>query len=300
VRAIWRARFRHLRLPFNLLLSPMYLWGVWLIGGEPEPLPLVVGYLALHVFLYGGTNALNSYFDRDEGPVGGMWSPPPVDPGLLTFAWWVQGAGFLLALAVGIPFALVYAALFVVATAYSHPRWRWKSHPRAAIATVALGQGGLGTLAGAAAAIATGATGATAAGLASAPVALGMLVAAASITGLYVISQVYQTGEDRRRGDVTYPVLVGPARALRASLLASGVGAAGLLAIVALRVGGVAALGPLLLAVALLFAAIGIATLRWAARFDESDLRGNFRRAMALMASGAFGLIVFLLALLLR
>lgn len=294
--AVWRGRWRHLRLPFNVLLSPMYLWGVWLVGGDPHPGVLLVGYLALHVFLYGGTNALNSYFDRDEGPVGGMWRPPAVDPGLLTFAWWVQGLGVPLAVWVGAPFAATYAALFAVATAYSHPRWRWKSRPRAAIATVALGQGGLGTLAGACAAV--GADLRAWPALQDPRLVLGMLVAAALITGLYVISQVYQTGEDRRRGDVTYPVLVGPRRALRASLAASAVGGVGLLALVIGAAGGVGRAWPALVALAALFAALGASTWRWSTRFDEVDLAGNFRRAMTLMAVGAFGLIAFLALLL--
>ena len=76
-------------------------------------------------------------------------------------------------------------------------------------------------------------------------------------------------------------------------------GGAGLLAIVAGAAGGVGRIWPALLAVAALFAALGASTWRWAARFDEDDLAGNFRRAMTSMAAGAFGLIAFLAGLLL-
>ncbi len=72
---------RHLRLPFNLLLSPIYLWGVLLAGGTLWDPSFWLGYVTLHLFLYGGGTAFNSFYDRDEGPIGGMAHPPPVDRG---------------------------------------------------------------------------------------------------------------------------------------------------------------------------------------------------------------------------
>lgn len=284
---------RHLRLHFNLLLSPIFLWGLYLAGPPWDVPRLLVAYLALHVFLYGGTNALNSYFDRDEGPVGGMWSPPPVDPGLLRWSWWVQGVGALLALWVSVPFAIVYAALFVVATAYSHPRWRWKSDPWAAIATVALGQGGLGALAGVMAARAPEPVGGLWSGGSDAGMGLGLAVATLLIVGLYVVSQAYQTAEDRSRGDRTLPVLIGPGRAIALGTLVSALGGGLLL----LRVGGdVGLLGALPLALLLL--AIGVGQLRWAWSFDETALRFNFGRAMLFLGAGGLGLNLYLLGLL--
>ena len=286
---------RHLRLPFNLLLTPVFAWGVWLGGGVDDPWRLAAAYLALHVFLYGGTNALNSVYDRDEGPIGGMLRPPPVDRGLLPFAWSIQAAGLPLALYVGGPFALTWSALLVVATAYSHPRWRWKADPVAAVAAVALGQGGLGALAGTWAVADRGRGWSVLRDLADPGLLIGLAAAAALITGLYVVSQVYQTGEDRRRGDRTWPVLLGPRRALRWALVASGLGGVVLVATVARTVGGLAVL-PLVL----LLAGLGGAQLRWAATFDEGDVVGNFRRAMTLVAAGGLGLTLYLVWLLAR
>ena len=98
----------------------------------------MAGYLSVHLFLYGGTTAFNSYYDRDEGPVGGMLEPPGVSPGLLPFSLAVQALGLPLALLVGRGFTLAWLLLFLVFTAASTrgcgsrpgppPRWppsRW-------------------------------------------------------------------------------------------------------------------------------------------------------------------------------
>jgi 4-hydroxybenzoate polyprenyltransferase len=292
----WRHPWvRHLRLPFNVLLTPVFAWGVWLGEGELDPWRLALAYLSLHVFLYGGTNALNSYYDRDEGPIGGMLRPPPVDPGLLRWSWAVQAAGLPLAALVGGPFLAVWLALLLVATAYSHPRWRWKADPVAAVAAVALGQGGLGALAGAWAVADRGRGWGVVGDLADPVVLAGLAAAAALITGLYVVSQVYQTGEDRRRGDRTWPVLLGPGPALRWAAVASGLGAAMLVALIA-RDAGLRAALPLVP----LLVGVGVAQLRWADGFEEADVVGNFRRAMALVTIGGLGLTAYLVWLIAR
>jgi len=292
----WRHPWvRHLRLPFNALLSPVFVWGVWLGGGVADPWRLAVAYLSLHVFLYGGTNALNSYYDRDEGPIGGMLRPPPVDRGLLAWAWGVQAAGLPLAATVGGPFLAVWLSLLLVATAYSHPRWRWKARPATAVAAVAWGQGGLGALAGAWAVADRDRGWGVLADLGQPQLWLGLAAAAGLLTGLYVVSQVYQTAEDRRRGDRTWPVLLGPGPALRWAAVASGVGGLVLVTLLGRSVGAAAVL-PLVL----LLGGLGVAQLRWAVGFDETDVEGNFRRAMALVAVGGVGLTLYLAWLLVR
>lgn len=291
----WRHPWvRHLRLPFNLFLSPLFLWGAWwaTAGGAvaPEPLRLTVAWLALHVFLYGGTNALNSYYDRDEGPIGGLFEPPAVDPELLRWAWAVQLAGLPLAAWVGGPFVVVWLALLGIATAYSHPGPRWKARPRAALAAVGFGQGGLGAVAGAVA-VRNGWGEAGALVGAAAPTYL--LVPTLLVLALYVVSQSYQTGEDRRRGDRTLPVLWGTRTALCVAAVVGAVGAAVLVALVAVRSGAAWAT-----AFAVFLGALGAWQLAWAARFDENDVRGSFRTAMRFVAVAGSGLSALLAGLL--
>lgn len=275
---------RHLRLPFNVLLAPIFLWGVLLAGGSVTDPHVWVGFLALHVFLYGGANAFNSYYDRDEGPIGGMLEPPLVDEGLLAFSLGVQAVGLPLAAWVGTPFLIAWLALAAVFTAYSHPAVRWKSRPAAALAAIALGQGGVGFLAG------WWSTGAGWATVLQPEAWWGAAITCLLLTGLYIVTQSYQVQEDRSRGDRTLPVLLGPRRALwlAAGLLAAGGGA---IAIYAGDRFGVA-WGVALLA----GAGIGSAWLVYFAwRFDEDEVAANFRRVMRFAFASSGALIGFLL-----
>lgn len=65
---------RHLRLHFQLLLAPIFLLGYAASGATPN-LSLLFLFLLIHIGLYGGATAYNSYYDRDEGPIGGMKYP---------------------------------------------------------------------------------------------------------------------------------------------------------------------------------------------------------------------------------
>ncbi len=287
----WRHPWvRHLRLRFNLVLSPIYLWGVWLAGGDLGDARVWLGWLSLHVFLYGGTTAFNSFYDRDEGPIAGMRHPAPVDAGLLWWSLGVQAAGLPLALLVGVPFAIAWGVLFVVAAAYSHPRTRLKAHPASAIAAVALGQGGVGFLAGWWAVALPGASVAALLDVARADVAVGALTSALLLAGLYVVSQSYQTTEDRKRGDRTLPVIWGPKRALRRAALVSAAGALLMAWIVGERLHPAWAV---LVGIGAL--AVGVPWWRWAGTFDEADLDGNYRRAMRIAGVGGAALSAFLL-----
>src|ERR1700724_1119894 len=97
-----KSLFIHLRLHFQLLLAPVFLWG-WLVAGGGLNWTVLIGFVALHVFLYSGATAFNSYYDRDVGPVGGLEHPPQVVPALLPFSIAVQAVGWLLALFVNLP-----------------------------------------------------------------------------------------------------------------------------------------------------------------------------------------------------
>jgi 4-hydroxybenzoate polyprenyltransferase len=274
---------RHLRTHFNLLLSPIYLWGVLLAGGTVASLRFWLGYITLHFFLYGGGTAFNSYYDRDEGPIGGMAEPPPVDRGLLWFSLVIQLVGLPLAIAVGAPFTVMWLIICVLMILYSHPLVRLKSNSVAALLAVAIGQGAVGFAAGWFAVRTEWNS------LLEADALWGMLTTALIVTGLYIITQSYQTKEDSVRGDKTLPVLLGARNALLVSLLILGIGGGIMVQYLWGRFGAGWAV-----ALGAFFALVGIAQLRWALSFDESKVMMNYRTSMrfASLSSGVLSLFL--------
>lgn len=211
--------WKHLRVPFQLSLSPLFLWGFFLANGTPSR-GMALGFAAFHFCLYTGITAYNSAYDRDEGPVGGMLKPPPVPKYLLLFSLLMQLLGAILALTVNQAFFFVYAVIVVLGIAYSHPRIRWKADPILSALTVFFGQGIGGFLAGWTAAIGGFIA------LSSERAVLGMASAALTTLGLYPLTQVYQIEEDTQRGDHTIAVVLGAGRALWfgwCSLLLAGI-----------------------------------------------------------------------------
>lgn len=156
------------------------------------------------VFLNGGTLAINSVFDRDEGDIGYLNAPPPLPRYLLHFSVALLVGGQVLALRLPLGFQIAYAICFVLSVLYSVPPFRFK-----AVAGVdwVINMWGFGTLTPYAAWAATGR-----------PLDLGhgvvLLAFCPLFAGLYPLTQLYQFDEDRRRGDRTLALILG----MRASL----------------------------------------------------------------------------------
>jgi 1,4-dihydroxy-2-naphthoate octaprenyltransferase len=236
----------------------------YMLGGASISTRAAVGFASFHIFLYGGLTAYNSYYDRDEGPVGGLRSPPPVIPFLLPFSLLVQLVGLALAIVVGFWFSALYVAVMLLSVAYSHPRFRWKARAVVSLWTVALGQGAVGYLGG------------WLCGdepphslLAANPL-LGLSVATLSAVGLYPLTQIYQIDEDRARGDRTFAVEFGADPSFKFALAC--IMFAGLcITWLGLRLFG--GLDALLLGSA--YAGLFVVIERWRRRF-RSDVESNF------------------------
>jgi 4-hydroxybenzoate polyprenyltransferase len=273
----------HLRLHFQLLLAPVFLWG-WLVAGGGLGWSVVLAFVALHVFLYAGATAFNSYYDRDEGPVGGLEHPPPVSPALLPVALGMKGIGALPAALVNLPFLAVYLAFAGLSLAYSHPRVRLKAHTWGSLLTVGFGQGVLAFL---------GAWAAVRGDLASAlsvDGALGALAATLLILAIYPLTQLYQVDEDRARGDRTVAVAWGPRGCFVFAETCVIVGGTVMLAALWRRFG--------LLDVLLVGLGLGVqflALVWWAGRYDARQTLANYRRVMRLNTLSAGGLSLYLL-----
>jgi len=160
------------------------------------------------VLLNGGTLAINSVFDRDEGDIGYLVAPPPVPRHLLGFSVALLAGGQALALALPPAFRIDYAACFALSLLYSVPPFRFK-----AVAGVdwVINMWGFGTLTPLATWVATGR-----------PLdwghALVLLAFCPLFAGLYPLTQLYQIAEDRRRGDRTLALILGARRSLAVAI----------------------------------------------------------------------------------
>ncbi|OLC07050.1 MAG: hypothetical protein AUH42_04250 [Gemmatimonadetes bacterium 13_1_40CM_70_11] len=199
----------------------------WRGAGSGERVGAAVWALVLWVvFLNGGTLAINSVFDRDEGDIGYLIAPPPLPRYLLAFSVTLLAGGQLLALTLPPAFQIDYAICFVLSVLYSVPPFRFK-----AVAGVdwVINMWGFGTLTPYAAWAATG----RALDLGH---ALILVAFCPLFAGLYPLTQLYQFDEDRRRGDRTLALILGMRRSLDIALVCVLL-AFGLFGAAALRLG---------------------------------------------------------------
>ncbi|MCB0105940.1 MAG: UbiA prenyltransferase family protein [Caldilineaceae bacterium] len=271
----------HLRLHYQLLLAPIFLWGYFLAGGYPDS-RFWLAFVAFHLFLYGGLTAYNSYYDRDEGPVGGLEKPPPATAILLPFSLTMQFIGAAVAALVNRPFLLIYLVIFGLATAYSHPAIRLKGRPLWGLLVVGLGQGILAALGGWAVAEPTF-------GALELRAWLGIVAVTLVTVGFYPITQIYQIEEDLARGDLTFAAWAGPTRTFIFAVTMQALAAFLLVAVIDSLLGLWQAV-----VVGLFYSALLAATIHWALHFEPAHVIANFRRVMRMNQITSLGFLGFL------
>lgn len=278
----WADYFTHLRLHFQFLLSPIFLMGV-LLSGEHLGLRLLIAYLSFHLFLYAGGTALNSAYDKDQGPVGGLENPPPTPAHLLSFSIVWQLIGLGLAVTTNLVMATIYAIDVLLSFAYSYPRIRLKGRPFASVVTVAVGQGILPFLA------AWSLPGGEIRSAFSNIGILGMIATTAITIGLYPLTAIYQVEEDAHRGDMTLTRWLGPVRSFEFAGVCIAVGGASAFLLAS-------EIFTLVEAAGLLFAtaAILLYLVWWGRAFQVDDIRGNFQRIMSLYTVSTLGFLLWI------
>jgi 4-hydroxybenzoate polyprenyltransferase len=200
---ITRSTLLHLRIPFSFFLLPVFLFALALTPNHNGERMLLV-FLSLHLFLYPSSNGYNSFYDKDEESIGGLKRPPKVTKDLLGWSL----VFFAIALGLGAwinwEFASMIGLYGLVSMAYSHPSIRLKKYPWMSWAIAGLFQGyftfamayaGLSNLGWEV--------------LVKPHVILPGLLTSLMLWGNYPLTQVYQHGEDARRGDRTLSILLG-------------------------------------------------------------------------------------------
>lgn len=174
----------------------------------------LLAMLAWAVLGNGGTLAINSAYDRDEGDIGYLENPPPVPRYLARFALLWMLAGFAPAAVLGWRFLLAYLLCFLMSLAYSVPPLRCKARAGLDLLINSVGYGALTIYAGWAAA--------------ARPLEAPILNVAAAFgcffIGFYPLTQIYQMEEDARRGDKTLALMLGKTSALWVGMLGTAGG----------------------------------------------------------------------------
>ncbi len=267
----------HLRLHYQLLILP----GGYLLGGLYSPdidwRVFVIQFLNVHVFLNGGVTAYNSYWDKDEGPIGGLKAPPPMTAWMHPASLVVQLIGLVIAWPLGPSYVALYGVTMLLSVAYSWPPIRWKGHPWLSLVAVGVGTGTNTFLMGY---LAAGGPGL------SPMISLAAVGVALLLLSLYPVSQVFQIEEDAARGDTTFATAYGLAGVQRWFVLAYPAG----LAIAALCLSTVRP------ALAIAFGAVGLGgfVLNALQLRRLTGATGEYERVMRLKYGASLSFVAFL------
>lgn len=192
-----------LRIQFSIYLMPVFWFGLSAMR-EPISAWRAVGvFVVLHLLAYPASNGYNSYYDRDEGSIGGLKQPPKVSKELLHLVYLFDALAVLGGVLLNPWFGLLVALYLLVSKAYSYEGIRLKKYPLVSTAVVVVFQGAFTFL------MTQVGVGATQSTLLEATNLLLALVSSLFLCGSYPLTQVYQHQEDARRGDQTLSLLLG-------------------------------------------------------------------------------------------
>lgn len=195
----------HLRPMEWPIMTAHFLLGTFLAAGLRVPWQAtVLGWFVFVALLNGGTLAINSAFDLDEGDIGYLRQPPKPPRFLLHVSALMLIIALLLGFLLPPVFAWSNAVCVVMAVLYSVPPIRLKARPGWDMAINCVGFGLLTPMAGW--------------GLTGNPLSTAFVhvtIGFAFLFGaLYPLTQIYQIEEDRARGDRTLVIKLGESLSL--------------------------------------------------------------------------------------
>lgn len=206
-KTVWmnaRSLLLHLRFPFSFFLLPVFLFA-YSQATQPDTAKTLWVFFILHFLIYPASNAFNSYFDKDEGPIGGLKNPPPVNQSLYYVSLLIDALALVVSwLFVGTTFALACLLYILISRAYSHPMVRLKKYAILSWLVVSVFQGGFTYLT-----VIQAVDTLPVLELNSFSYLLPALLATLNLLGFYPMTQIYQHEEDARRGDRTISRVMG-------------------------------------------------------------------------------------------
>ncbi|RYU79722.1 UbiA family prenyltransferase [Hymenobacter persicinus] len=192
-----------LRIPFSVYLMPVFWFGLSALRGPIDVGRALGVFVVLHLLAYPASNGYNSYYDRDEGSIGGLEKPPKVSEELIHLVWLFDALAVLGAALLSPFFALLVAIYLLISKAYSYEGIRLKKYPFLSTLVVVVFQGAFTFL------MTQVGVGAPKAVMLEPTNLLLALVSTLFLCGSYPLTQVYQHQEDRQRGDLTLSLWLG-------------------------------------------------------------------------------------------
>jgi len=111
--------FLHLRLNYQFfILSGSYLFGA-LLSPQVDIIGVFIQFFSVHILLFGGVTAYNSYIDKDKEPIGGLKNPPEMSKWMLYMSWIFQITGLVIAFYSGVLFFTAYIVSMIFFWFYS-------------------------------------------------------------------------------------------------------------------------------------------------------------------------------------
>ncbi len=277
-----RSTWLHLRIPFSFFLLPVFLFAISILE-NPDWWPVILVGAILHLLLYPASNGYNSYFDKDEGSIGGLRHPPKVSKELYVMALIFDGIALVLGLWISWQFALMLLIYGLVSKAYSHPAVRLKRLPIIGWITAGFFQGYFTFLM-----VIVGVGQSPLPEIWTAEVQLPAILSSLLLWGSYPMTQVYQHEEDAARGDQTISLRLGVLGTFHFTAAMFSLSNAGFLAYYYIYFG---------LTTAMMFQAfllpVLVFFLWWYLRVRREESQANFEHTMQLNMLSAVMLNVF-------
>jgi len=187
--------FVHIRWPLQSFTLLGFLFGMVASRVQPS-FDLLLGFISWFL-LCAGIVVLNSYYDKDVSPVAGLERPPKTNISMLFGAWIFKIIGFIIALYLNEIFLFSYISGVILSVLYSHKSFRLKSYGIIAVlfnfivgATTFL--------------VVTSFTTTN-----TAIIYLGSITSGIFLAAIYLMMQVHQENDDRRRNDISIMVSFG-------------------------------------------------------------------------------------------
>jgi 4-hydroxybenzoate polyprenyltransferase len=194
----------HLRIPFSFFLMPVY-WFAVSQSDNIDTTKAIWVFVIFHLLIYPASNAYNSYYDKDEAPIGGLENPPPVDKTLYWVAWIMDILAIIIGFFLVNPiFSIAILIYGLVSKAYSNDKIRLKKYPVFSLIIVGIFQGFWTYLT-----VYQAINQYNIEQILTNHILFAAVLSTLLLFAVYPMTQIYQHDEDRKRGDTTMSMLLG-------------------------------------------------------------------------------------------